>query len=648
MHDRLALNLGIRIDIAVVEENFEEAYHLTQELNRQHAILDSLDGAFDVEKYYIKSEKKRLESESARQALELRLSKSQRNSAIVIASLAALIALGFLIGLSQQRRSKRKIAKQYRFIQKQAAQLRRLDAAKSHFFDNVSHELRTPLTLIAGPVNSLLKMQPLSPEQKVLLESIRRNGEQLKLLVNDILDLRKLSAGVMEVHRQSTPVYAFFKEHFAQFESKAVEQEIDYRVRIDVAEQVVAELDRAKCRQIANNLLSNAFKFTPYGGQIKVILSIKDQNWLQLSVTDTGIGIAEDELIQIFDRYFQASHTGRTAQGGTGIGLALCKEYVELLGGWVKAESQLGKGSMFYLAFPLTGVSQSMVLESPLTVGESAPRIEEAVHTEASASAAEDSRLSVLIVEDNADLRAFLRFILSQHYTVLEAANGQAALDLLQESQENDTFPTVRLVISDLMMQPVDGYELLSRLKARDETRHLPVIMLTARAGVKDKIKALRIGVDDYLIKPFEEEELLARVSNLLRNQSQRPPSGEAGALSAALPILSQEDMAWLERFEAYVKNNLGNDALTVSFLAEEFSMSESSLLRQVSRITGLTPNQYLTEVRLQAARELLEQRTYRTIARVASAVGYNKPRTFSRNFKERFGQSPSAYLRAD
>mgnify|MGYP006267594873 CR=1 FL=1 len=648
LHDRLALNLGMRIDIAVEEKNYEEAYHFTRELNWQHTILDSLDGEFDVEKYYIASEKKRLEAESARQALELRLSKSQRNSAIAIALLAALTALGFFIGLYQQRRSKQKISTQYHLIQEQTAQLRQLDAAKSQFFANVSHELRTPLTLIAGPVKSLLQTRPLPPAQKALLETIRRNGEQLKLLVDDILDLRKLSAGVMEVHRQPTPVYAFFQEHFAQFESKAEEREMDYRVHLDVAEPIVAELDRAKCRQIANNLLSNAFKFTPPGGQVDVELSL-DNDWLELKVTDTGIGITDDELPRIFDRYFQASQAGRTAQGGTGIGLALCKEYAELLGGWVKAESQLGEGSRFCIAFPLTGVSQSTVIESPSTItGESAPQSGSSTYSEASASSTEDSRPAILIVEDNADLRGFLRFTLSPHYKVLEAANGQAALGILRERQENAASPTVRLVISDLMMQPVDGYELLSRLKSQDETCHLPVILLTARAGVKDKIKALRIGVDDYLVKPFEEEELLARVSNLLRNQSQRPASDGDGGIAVVPAALSQEDMAWLEQFEAYVKNNLGNDTLTVSFLATEFSLSESSLLRQVSRITGLTPSQYLKEVRLQAARELLEQRTYRTIAQVAAAVGYNNPRTFSRNFKERFGQSPSAYLRPE
>ena len=201
------------------------------------------------------------------------------------------------------------------------------------------------------------------------------------------------------------------------------------------------------------------------------------------------------------------------------------------------------------------------------------------------------------------------------------------------------------LILSDLMMPIMDGYQLLEKLKSDDATHHIPVIMLTARAEARDKLRALRIGVDDYLTKPFDEEELLVRIENLLANQAVRKVAAAEEQPAAEAPEMSQPDREWLENFETYIRDNHSNDALTISFLAHEFAMSESTLFRQVSRLTGLSPKQYLQEVRLDAARQMLEDRAYRTVARVAAAAGFSNAGTFSRSFKERFGKSPSEYL---
>ena len=252
---------------------------------------------------------------------------------------------------------------------------------------------------------------------------------------------------------------------------------------------------------------------------------------------------------------------------------------------------------------------------------------------------------TILIVEDNSSLRDYLKTILSPFYRVVSAKNGQEALKLLRTERSKHQ-PLPSLILSDLMMPVMDGYQLLEALKSNDATRHIPVIMLTARADVRDKLKALRIGVDDYLTKPFDEEELLVRIENLLQNRAARQEAATETDtdIEPAPATLSSGDAAWLEKFEAFVRNNLSNDTLAVPVLAYEFAMSESTLLRQLKRLTGLSTVQYLQEIRLDEARRLLETRSNDSIAQVASQVGYGEVRFFSRVFKQRFGKSPSEY----
>ncbi len=252
---------------------------------------------------------------------------------------------------------------------------------------------------------------------------------------------------------------------------------------------------------------------------------------------------------------------------------------------------------------------------------------------------------SILVVEDNPDLREYIHFVLQDKYQVVTAEHGLAAWTLLKENKTATSFPD--LILSDLMMPFMDGYQLLERLKSDKATLHIPVIMLTARTEAQDKLKALRIGVDDYLTKPFDEEELLVRIDNLLQNQVARR---EAMAVTtteqeAPRPSMSKPDREWLETFEAYVQKHYASDVLSVTSLASAFAMSESTLLRQLKRLTGLSPLQYIQEVRLDEARRLLENRRYNSVAQVASKVGYDDARTFTRSFKQRFGKLPSEMM---
>jgi DNA-binding response OmpR family regulator len=358
----------------------------------------------------------------------------------------------------------------------------------------------------------------------------------------------------------------------------------------------------------------------------------------------------------VFDRYFQTNHPDRPARGGTGIGLALCREYIQLLGGNIQVESEAGNGATFVLTFPVQTVEEDIARAGDETAplqngqrsdgeGKAFAPLQPELMSPAGAGGRriakkepnEAPKPTILVVEDNPDLQDYIRLILSGQYRVLTANNGQEALKQLAAA------PDCRLILSDLMMPVMDGYQLLERLKSSDETRHLPVIMLTARADTRDKLKALRLGVDDYLIKPFDESELMARIANMLRNQMvRRRESQKLDQSVTNRELLTGEDQQWLEAFENYIQENLASDLLSIPTLAGAFAMSESTLLRQVKRLTGLSPVQYLQEARLNEARRLLEAKRFKSVSQVASAVGYENVRSFSRTFKKRFGKIPS------
>ncbi|MEO0340601.1 MAG: ATP-binding protein, partial [Bacteroidota bacterium] len=526
-------------------------------------------------------------------------------------------------------------------VKEQAQQLQKVEQAKSRFFTNVSHELRTPLTLIMGPLQNLKDELLTNEKQRKLLELARRNGKQLEQLINEILDLQKLSAGQLQLNQQATDLGTFFQPHLSQFESLASFKAIQYSYEVNVSDGQVS-IDQEKCRQMIYNLLSNAFKFTPKGGQIKARVEFKEQD-IHIEVSDTGSGIPLADQPYIFDRFFQSGMDQKSASGGTGIGLAICKEYVGLMSGEITVQSQEGKGTTFFLNFPVqekevVPIQQSDMLED-LSSNERRGLFAGATSTTAVSpipGAAAKKRL--LLVEDNPELQTYIQLLLEDQYHITRAQNGQEALDLLSRSTD------FHLILSDLMMPIMDGFQLLDQLKSQDATRHLPMIMLTARADMASKLTALRIGVDDYLVKPFHEQELRTRIENLIANRANRRPIQPQDTGDVPLPtvLYAAEDQEWLIRFEQFIKDNLSNDLLDVPMIASQFTMSKSSLLRKLKSLTGLSPGQYIHEARLQKARQVLETRSNKTISEVAQKVGYSSVRAFSRNYKKRFGRLPS------
>ena len=569
------------------------------------------------------------------QRLALRLKNDQLLFSSVIVLLVLSLAVALFVGYRKQHRAKRKLIEQNALVRDQATQLKSLDAAKSHFFANVSHELRTPLSLIVGPLTTLLKENQWSEKQTVLLNAASRSARQLEAMVKDILDLRKLEMGKMPLHEELTELATFFRLHLEQFESLAQWRQIYFSHEIKILPALVAELDREKCRQVLYNLLSNAFKFTPALGRVEVAVWMQGDQ-LAFRVTDTGSGIHPDDLPQVFDRFFRSNRKSRPSVDGTGIGLAICREYTQLMQGDIHAESKPGEGSVFQASWPIALCENNHEVVS-IAVTEIVQPYEGTVPMPESVAAHQPT---ILVVEDNPGLREYLHLILSEHYNVLLAENGAVALQKLAAGNLQ-----VDLVMSDLTMPVMDGYELLENLKSGDATRHIPVIMLTARAELADRLHALRIGVDDYLTKPFEEEELLVRIANLLKNQSVRKQEALLESQEGdAPPQFSETDQAWLKNFERFVGDNLSSDTLTIPALSENFAMSESSLLRQLKRLTGLSPVQYLQQIRLNEARLLLERGTHDSVTSVAYQVGYKDARSFSRSFKKRFGKLPGDF----
>lgn len=535
----------------------------------------------------------------------------------------------------------KEVLEQTSTIRKQAEELKQLDEMKSRFFANVSHELRTPLTLLLGPLGSVLKKNNLDSSDRSYVEMARENGQQLLRLVGEILDLGKLTSGTLIPEEKETKIVLLIKRLCGAFTSHAGRLGILYMYDIDAPDHCLLMLDEKKFTAIVNNLLSNAFKFTSNGGTVNFKFYLKGHQMMMV-VEDDGKGIHPDDLPHVFDRYFQSTRTDVPLAGGTGIGLALCKEYAQLLGGNIEVQSPAnhGKGTRFTVNLPakMTSTNADTLEDTSVDSDEEA---KESVDT-STIPGSDGKSIRILVVEDNEDLRAYISTLLAPMGSIIAAGNGKEALSCLS-TLENGSLPSI--IISDIMMPEMDGFQLAEALKQDDRYRQIPLVMLTARADIRDKLKALRIGVDDYLLKPFEEDELLARVYNLVRNSRAR--FGETDSIEdiETTPAFSQEDQQWLEELEQVVRKELVNFNLQADMLANQLSMSRTTLFRRIKSLTGLTPQQYITEVRYRVARESLESRKYSTVKSVAHSVGLRDVEHFSKQFRDRFGKLPSAYL---
>ena len=588
-----------------------------------------------VQQYEVNEKQAQIELQSAQ------LSRQQTflvASGLIAALLLTLVFLSYRI--AQQRK-------------KTNAQLRQLDTAKSRFFTNISHELRTPLTLILGPLENALnrtKNKTVSED----LELAKSNSKKLLNLVNEIMDLSKLESGKLELNSTTVHFHNLLRRIFFAYESLAklsgIQLDFDYQLPDDFW----VKLDINKFEKIVNNLLANALKFTDRGGRVQLAVGslqlagktvgswqslVGSQLWIELEVRDTGKGIHRDDLPRVFDRFYQSGQKEESLQGGTGIGLALAKELTHLLKGELAVESKLGEGTAFYLKFPLelTEAKANYQRELIKTLECNQPENDIQI-ADYQPIILNKNKPKVLVVEDNPEMSRYLVQTLSVRYQCSTAMDGVEALDKLQ-TQKFD------LVTSDVMMPNMDGFTFLKKVHQRELFSHTPVIMLTARSLEEDKLRGFQLGVDDYITKPFSSKELIARIDNLLKNKKEREEvqkklASKQNENTETETISAEQEL--LKKAEALALINLDNSNYKVADLAKEMAYSERQLGRIIKKLTGFAPKQFIRELRLQKAWQLLEIRQFASIGEVSFEVGIDNTSYFSKVFLERFGKKPS------
>jgi len=560
-----------------------------------------------------------LDSEKELQALQLDQRETERNATIAFAVLIMLLA-GLLYN-------------QYRIKQKSNKELQDLDRLKSNFFTNISHEFRTPLTLIKGPIEHL-EQNPEETLDREEIRMIRRNTNKVLGLVNQLLDLSRIDQGKLQLKPTEGNVFKCLRAAASSFNSHAAQRNIDYRVNIP-QEVLWAAFDRDKLEKVVYNLLSNAFKFNENGEEVSFVARYEDEE-LQIQVSDSGRGISAEKLPFIFDRFYQVEQTFSRANEGSGIGLSLSKDLVELMDGTITVTSERGKGTHFTVHIPLEKIETRQI--HPEDVPEKSEHPLPASRAFELHKADRRALPRILLVEDNADMREFIRPQLLPYYRILEAVNGQQGLKMAGNYSPD-------LIITDLMMPKMDGIALCDKLKSDLATSHIPIIMLTAKAGIENKIEGLETGADDYLTKPFDSRELLTRVANLIEQRRRlRASFGNQDQPWQPAKITSTSiDEKFLEKVLVLLEANYSDSAFGVPRMQESLAMSKSQLHRKIKALTNETPGELLRNFRLKRAAQLLSQNAD-TVTQIAYQVGFNDLSYFTKCFKSLFGRVPSAY----
>lgn len=541
--------------------------------------------------------------------------------------LAILLLLYSRYRLLKHEREKFKLQQ----IEQEARKNEEINNMKFRFFTNISHELRTPLTLIIAPLEDLLKNTENNDEKKIL-QMMNRNAQRLLMLVNQLLDFRK---GEMSKHKLSLgegDIVTFIHGVCDSFLLMAEKKDIQFSFFSGV-ENFSMAFDADKIGKIVMNLLSNAFKFTPHGGRINVMIDrIDNENILEIKVSDTGIGISDADKEHIFDRFYQSDNKNVEQQEstGSGIGLSLVRDFVQLHEGTVDVFDNIGKGSVFVVHIPIKHVTNTIPDETEeRKVMPDMGTIE---------NADENGNLPLLlIVDDNEDFRTYLKYSLELQYRVKLAENGQKAWDIINSSQE---LPD--LIISDIMMPVMDGNTLCKKIKEDKRTSHIPVILLSARHATESKLQGLELGADDYVTKPFNITILVLRIRKLIELSRYNKSKGVIDPSPSEIVITSLDEKL-IEKAIKYVEDNISRSELSVEELSSELGMSRVHLYKKLLQITGKTPIEFIRVIRLKRAAQLLRESQLH-VSEVAFEVGFNNPKYFSRYFKEEFGVLPSVY----
>lgn len=563
---------------------------------------------------------------------------------IILLLFAALLAIIVRAYWTKNRmnmelsRQKKKLEEQRDQLISFSKQLEEATHAKLVFFTNVSHDFRTPLTLVADPVEQLLEDKALTPRQQSLLKVVHKNVHILLRLVNQILDFRKYENDKLELVRANMNLRVQLQEWSHSFQTLALKKHIHFVLEVndDRADYLMA-VDAEKMERVYFNLLSNAFKFTPENGTITVTLSTltKEEGgrYARLVVADTGSGISVQHIRHIFDRFYQID----VNHAGSGIGLALAKAFVELYGGEITADSVEGKGTVFTVDIPMTVVeepSADLVQEPRIT---QQTVVEELEDMETEEQIPDENKECILIIDDNADVRDYVKSLLKEEYTVIEAPDGRAGLKKAMKYVPD-------AIICDVMMPVMDGLECCRKLKTELQTSHIPVMLLTACSLDEQRIQGFECGADSYISKPFNSKLLLVRLRNLMDNHKRlKQFFGDKTTLSKE--SVSDVDKGFVDRFRELIEENLADSELSVEDLGSKMGLSRVQLYRKIKALTNYSPNELVRIARLKKAASLLAS-SEKTISEITYEVGFTSPSYFTKCYKEYFGESPTDFLK--
>lgn len=507
--------------------------------------------------------------------------------------------------------------------------------AKLQFFTNISHELRTPLTLIADPIEHIVNDKNLTKQQRNMLQIVEKNVSILMRLVNEILDFRKIQNKKMKLTLSEFELTHYLKEWARTFESIATKRKIKVESITPAPIRLCADI--YKVERICYNLLSNALKYTSEGGSITIKAKSTDET-VEICIKDTGKGIAKEDIKHIFDRFYQVRNSNKD---GTGIGLAIVKAFTELQGGTAKVESEVGKGSEFTITLPKRVAGDNFQpAEETYTINdfldESSAVTDISTENKVSkiTSDRQEDKPRVLVIDDNADIRAYATALLSDEYDVMEASDGSEGLKKAVREVPD-------VVVCDVMMSGMDGLECCKHLKSDSLTCHIPVILLTAKTLDEHRAEGYAYGADAYLTKPFNGNVLKARIKNLITNRKlMKIVFGNDAQQEPMEAVVQSAESQFVEKFRTIIQGNLGNSDLNVETISHEMGISRAQLYRKIKSITGISPNDIIREARMKRADRLLET-TDKSVSEIAYEVGFSSPSYFTKCYREFFGRTP-------
>ncbi len=521
--------------------------------------------------------------------------------------------------------------------------LRKLDQLKSNFFANISHEFRTPLTLILGQLDNVINSSALKQKSQDRLKIVSKNAKTLLSLINQLLDLSKIEAGSMDLRVENLNIVSFLKNVFFSFESMAASKNINLQFHSSQS-KLITNFDSEKMEKVFNNLISNAIKFTHSGGKIKVAIEKRSESLIEIHFEDNGIGIPADRINRIFDRFYQVDNSSSREYEGTGIGLALTKELIELHKGNVTVKSEESTGTCFIVELPVDPGVQSEPADEKYISKESVIPAENQSNPQSKGDLVMNKDIVlangkeiILLVEDNQDIRKYIAEQLEHNYHLLEAEDGLEGFEMAQRYQPD-------LIITDVMMPGKDGYQLSKELRIEEKTSHIPIIMLTAKAAMDNKIEGLETGIDDFLIKPFNVKELSARITNLIKQRKElRKKFSKSTIIKPSDVSAISVDQEFLQKILKIIEEHFEEENFSVGDLAEKVNMSVSQLNRKLNSLIDQPAGQLIRSLKLNRAADLIKNNAG-SISEICYKLGFSDQAYFSRAFKKQFGCNPREY----